>query len=101
MPSSITCSTKTLNFAIAPFLFILVGVLCEFAMVPGLYILLSPQEEKVYYSSWGHRCIYTFSTTFINHQKYLNLCLTSYNYAKVIEELEKTPTRNSAVFWCL
>ena len=35
------------------------------------------------------------------HQKYLNLCLTSYNYAKIIEELDKTLTRSSAVFWCL
>ena len=43
---SITCSTKSLALPIAPFLFILVGVLCEFAMVPGMYILLSPQEEE-------------------------------------------------------
>ena len=34
-----------------PFLFILVGTLsvCEFALVPGVYILLCPQEEKVHY----------------------------------------------------
>ena len=44
--------------AIAPFLFILVGILCEFAMVPAVCILLCPQEEKVHYSSWGHRCTY-------------------------------------------
>ena len=42
MPYCITCSTKILTLATAPFLFILVGVLCEFAMVPSGYILLSP-----------------------------------------------------------
>ena len=31
--------------------FILVGILCEFAMVPLVYILLSIQEKKVHYSS--------------------------------------------------
>ena len=41
-----TCITS----AIAPFLFILVGVFCEFALVPGVYILLSPQEEEVHYT---------------------------------------------------
>ena len=50
MPLSITYSTKIFTLAIAPFLFILVDVLCEFAMVSGVYILLSPQEE-VRYSS--------------------------------------------------
>ena len=25
-------------------------------MVSGVYILLSPQEEEVHSSSWGHRC---------------------------------------------
>ena len=32
---------------------------CEFAMVPGVYILLSPQEEEVYSSSWGQRYIHS------------------------------------------
>ena len=40
----------------APFLLILVGILCEFAMVPGVYILLSPQEDDVQYTSGGHLC---------------------------------------------
>ena len=31
--------------------FILVGVLCEFAMVLSVYILLSPKEEEVHSSS--------------------------------------------------
>ena len=41
MPYCIICFT---------FLFILVGVFCEFAIVPGVYILLSPQEEEVHYT---------------------------------------------------
>ena len=51
MPYSITCSTEIFTLATAPFLFIFVGVICEFAMVPGVYILLSPQEEEIHYSS--------------------------------------------------
>ena len=51
MPYSITCSTKIFTFAIEPLLVILVGALCEFAMVPGVYILLFPQEEEVHSSS--------------------------------------------------
>ena len=51
MPYCITLSTKILTLAIAPFLFIFVGIICEFAMVPGVYILLFPKEEEVHYSS--------------------------------------------------
>ena len=87
MPYIITCLTKSLTLAITPFLLILVGVLCEIAMMPGVEILLSPQEEKVHYFSWGHKCTH------------LNLCLKSYDYAKVIVEFEKTQTRKSAVLW--
>ena len=50
MPYRIICFTKILTLATAPFLFILVGVICEFAIVPGVYILLSPQEEEVHYT---------------------------------------------------
>ena len=50
MPYPITCSTKILTLAIAPFLFILVGVICELDIVPGVYILLSPQEKEVHYT---------------------------------------------------
>ena len=57
MPYSITCSTKILTLAIAPFLFILVDVPCKFAMLPGVYILLSPREEEVHYSS----CVQIFT----------------------------------------
>ena len=46
----IICFTTILTLAIAPFLFILVDVICEFLIVPGVYILLSPQEEEVHYT---------------------------------------------------
>ena len=74
MSSSIICSAKTLTLAIAPFLFTLVVILCEFAMMPGVKILLLPQEEEVY------------TLFFLREQMYL--CLTSNGYAKVIDELE-------------
>ena len=53
MPHCITSSAKTLTLAIPiiPFLFILVGVLCGFAMKSGMFILLYPQEEEVHASS--------------------------------------------------
>ena len=47
MSYGITGSTKILTLAIAPFLFISVGVLCEFTMESDVYILLSVQEEEV------------------------------------------------------
>ena len=95
MPSSIICSTKILTLAITPFLFLLVGVLCEFAMVPGVYILSSPQEEEVHYSILrAHMYIHIQQHI---HQKDLNLCLTSNDYAKIIDELEEIQTRTSAV----
>ena len=44
----IPSSTKILTLTTAPFLFILVGALsvCEFAMVPGVHILLCLLEEE-------------------------------------------------------
>ena len=53
MSHSIPSSTKILTLATVPFLFVLVGILsvCEFAMVPGKDILLSPKEEEVHFSS--------------------------------------------------
>ena len=41
---------KILTLAIAPILFILVGIIYGFAIVSGVYILLSPQEEEVHYT---------------------------------------------------
>ena len=46
MSSSIASSTKFLNVAIAPTLSILADLLCESDMLPGVYILLTPQEES-------------------------------------------------------
>ena len=40
MPYTITWSTKILTLVIAPFLFILIDMLCKFAMVPDVTILL-------------------------------------------------------------
>ena len=47
---------SNLNLVITPFSFISVSILCEFAMLPDVYILLPPQEEEVHSSSWGNRC---------------------------------------------
>ena len=48
IPYGITFPTKILTLAITPFLFILLGVLYEFAMVSGVNILLFPQEVEVH-----------------------------------------------------
>ena len=45
---NITCSTKCLTLAIAQFLFISFGVLCEFAAMSDVFFLLSLQEEEVH-----------------------------------------------------
>ena len=58
MSYNITCSTRILNLALTPVLFMLVGVLCEFAMLLDVYILLSSAEEEVYSSSWGNIYFY-------------------------------------------
>ena len=52
MSYSIPSSTKILTLTTAPFLFILVGAqsVSQFAMVPGVYILLWPQESEVHSS---------------------------------------------------
>ena len=52
----ITCSTQILTLSIAPFWFISVGVLCEFAMAPNVCILLFPQKEK---TGWTELRMYT------------------------------------------
>ena len=51
--------------------FVSVSILCKFAMLPDVYILLSPQEEEVLSSSWGNRC------TLIKKLTYINWCLTN------------------------
>ena len=49
--------------------FISDSILCEFAMLPDVYILLSPQEEEVHSSSWGKRRKYLAA----HSSKWLNL----------------------------
>ena len=56
MSYSITCSTKTLTLTKTSLYFISVSALCNFAMVPGVYILLPPRKQEVHYSSWEGRC---------------------------------------------
>ena len=51
--------------------FVSVSILCKFAMLPDVYILLSPQEEEVHSSSWGNRY------TLIKKLTYINWCLTN------------------------
>ena len=88
MPYSITCSTKILTLAMAPFLFILVCILYEFAMVPGVYILVSPQEEEALFL--GHRC--TNSAVHSSRR---------FKPLSAIIFMEKTQTRNSTLFMVL
>ena len=54
---TVLLSTQIFISAIAPHLFISVSILCEFAMLPEMYLLLFPQEEEVHSSSWVDRCI--------------------------------------------
>ena len=61
-----------LSLTTTPFVFISVGALsvCGFAIVPGMYILLCPQEEEVYsaperYTKIYSAQIYIFSSTII------------------------------------
>ena len=97
MPYSVTCSTNTLTLATTPLLFILIGVPCELAMVPGVYILLSPKKK---------RCNLPPEGTNVHiqqhiHQKVLNFCLPLYYHCKVIAELEKHRQRIQLCLRCL
>ena len=80
MPYSITCSTEILTLSLAAFLFVLVGVLCEFAMVQ-VCTLYCPIRNK--------RCTLPTEGTDVQvqhhiHQKDLNLCLPLCYHGKVI-----------------
>ena len=95
MPYSITCFTKILTLAMSPFLFALVGVLSEFAMVPGVYLLLSPQEEEEECIFFLRAQMYTFSSTFIKKIE------TFFYYYIIMARLLvnwKKQTRNSTLF---
>ena len=55
---TVSLSTQILILVITPISFISVSILCEFATLPDVYILLSPQQEELHCSSWGNRCTY-------------------------------------------
>ena len=52
MFGSISFSAQILILSITPLLFISDSILCEFAMLPDVYILLSPQETDEHI--WQH-----------------------------------------------
>ena len=81
MSYSIPSSTKISTLTTAPFLFISVGALsvCEFAMVPGVYIFLCPQEKNV--------LLFPTHSAAQSSKRFKPLPL--YYYGKVIDELEK------------
>ena len=86
MPYSVTCSTKILTLVIIPLLFILVGILCEFAKVCVHFTVPSGRKDALFYLRADvhiQQHIY---------QKDLNLCLPLCYYAKVIVVLEKIQT---------
>ena len=45
---TVSLSTEVLILAIPPLLLISVSILCKLAMLPDVYIVLSPQEEEVH-----------------------------------------------------
>ena len=90
MPYSITCSTKILTLAIAPFLFILViSVNLLWCQVCTFYCTLRKKRFTLFPVGTD---VHTQQHI---HQKDLKLCLPLYYYDKVIVELRKTQTRNS------
>ena len=94
MAYGITCSTKILALAIAPFLLILVRVLCEYVTLPGKILSGFFFQCKLYCPLRKMRYSYLPKGTGAHiqqhiYQKDLNFCLPLYYYAKVIVELEK------------
>ena len=84
-----------LTLAIVTFLFILVCVLCTFAVIPGVYRFYCPFKKK--------RCTPLPKGTEVHiqqhiHEKDLHLCLPLNYYGKFFVKLEKAQTRNSIVF---
>ena len=100
MSYSIPSSTKILTLTTAPFLFILVGAqsVSQFAMVPGVYILLWPQESEVHSSFWRHR--YTHSAAQLS-KSFKPLSVTIFLWQGHCWIGEKTQTRNLTVFIAL
>ena len=97
MPYSIPGSTKILIYILwqQHHFFILVGTLCvcEFAMVPGVYILLCPPGRK--------GTLFFLHIQLHNHQKDLNPSLWLYYYGKVIVELENNTSNRKRLFMVL
>ena len=87
MFGSISFSAQIFILSITPLLFISDSILCEFAMLPDVYILLSPPEEEVHSSFWGNRC--TGGSTSIKKIKtfaILLLCLGNTQKNKTAEQ---------------
>ena len=111
MSYCITCSTKIFTLTITPFLFLFVGLICEFAMVPGVYILLSPQEEEVRFFSWRHRCTHSaahLSKIFKALLHHVTVPIFLLNWKKCKQEIQicygaysetKYDFKNSNFFW--
>ena len=91
MSYSIPSSIKILTLTAAPFLFISVAALsiCEFSMVPGVYVLLCPQEKRYTLLPEGT----DIQIQRHNHRKDLNPCLSLYYCGKVIVELENNTSK--------
>ena len=93
MTYRIICFTKSLALAITPFLFALVGIICESAIVPGVYNLLSPQEEEVHYNILPEGTevqIHLYIGLLLNWKKYkqrIQLCYSVYNETKRHSEI--------------
>ena len=66
-------------------------------MVPGVYILLSHQEEEYHSSSRKHRRLHSAA----HSSKGFKALSATIHYVKVIVELEKTQTRNLTLFMVL
>ena len=89
---SIPSTTKIFTLTTATFLFILVGALsvCEFAIVPGVYIYCAPGKKR-------YTLLLESTDIHIqqhNHRKDLNPSLPLYYYGKVIiTELENNTNK--------
>ena len=55
---TVSLSTEIFILAMVLLFLISVSILCELAMVPDVYIVLSPQEEEVHSASWEDRCMH-------------------------------------------
>ena len=89
MPSNIICSTKIFTLVVPSFLFIWVGVLCKFAVVPGVYTLLSPEEEEVHYFCWRRRCTHSTVHSSKRFKPLSDIILLSQGYCWIGKNINK------------